>query len=303
MRAGTCPTRGFWQPERDLVVVGMAADHKMITDQLFEKFSRLVYQECGINLTSGKKELLQARVNKRLRATGIASYRDYYDYITSSDNQGEIIHFLDSISTNLTYFFREPKHFEFLERTALPKLIQSKMEERNQRLRIWSAGCSTGEEPYSLAMCVLSQLPDPAKWDFKILATDISTRVLQVGINGIYPRDRIAKVPANLQKMHFRKQRQQNGEVYEVSRKLKDIITFRRLNLKESYPFSGPFDFIFCRNVMIYFDKETQQHLVQKMANYLSVGGYLMVGHSESLTGLQHGLSYVQPSVYRKGKA
>lgn len=275
----------------------------MITDQLFEKFSRLVYQECGINLTSGKKELLQARLNKRLRATGIASYREYYDHITSPNNNGEIVQFLDCISTNLTFFFREPKHFEFLERNALPKLIQSKTEERSLRIRIWSAGCSTGEEPYSLAMCVLAQLQDPEKWDFKILATDISTRVLQVGINGVYPRDKVSKIPINFQKMYFHKQRMQNGEGFEASRKLKDIITFRRLNLKENYPFSGPFDFIFCRNVMIYFDKETQQHLVQKMAGYLSPGGYLMVGHSESLTGLQHGLSYVQPSVYRKTKA
>lgn len=274
----------------------------MLTDQLFEKFSRLVYQECGINLHTGKKELLQARLNKRLRVTGIPSYREYYDLITSPHNNGEIVHFLDCISTNLTYFFREPKHFEFLDSVALPKLIQSKTEERNLRIRIWSAGCSTGEEPYSLAMCILGHLQEAERWDFKILATDISTRVLQVGMKGVYPQDKIAKVPKHLQKMYFHRQSTQNGEGFEVSRKLKDIITFRRLNLKESYPFSGPFDFIFCRNVMIYFDKQTQEHLVQKMAGYLSPGGYLMVGHSESLTGLKHSLSYVQPSVYRKKK-
>jgi chemotaxis protein methyltransferase CheR len=272
----------------------------MLSDELFERFSRLVYRECGINLHSGKKELLQARLNKRLRATGLSSYRDYYDYITSSGNNGEIVHFLDCISTNLTYFFREPKHFEFLDGIALPALIQSKTGERNARIRIWSAGCSTGEEPYSLAMCVLGHLQDPGKWDFKILATDISTRVLQIGMNGVYPHDKIAKVPKDLQKMHFRRQSLQTGECFEVNPRLREIITFRRLNLKEKYPFSGPFDFIFCRNVMIYFDKETQQDLVQKMAAYLSPGGYLMVGHSESLTGLHHPLSYVQPSVYRR---
>jgi chemotaxis protein methyltransferase CheR len=275
----------------------------MLSEQLFERFSRLVYQECGINLHSGKKELLQARLNKRLRATGFTSYREYYDYVTSPQNNGEIVHFLDCISTNLTYFFREPKHFEFLERIALPKLLQSKTDERSLRIRIWSAGCSTGEEPYSLAMCVLAQLQDPGKWDFRILATDISTRVLQVGINGAYPHDKIAKVPKHLQKKYFRKHCSQSGECFEVSSRLRDIITFRRLNLTENYPFSGPFDFIFCRNVMIYFDKETQQHLVQKMAKYLSPGGYLMVGHSESLTGLQHPLSYVQPSVYKRTKS
>jgi chemotaxis protein methyltransferase CheR len=276
---------------------------KALSDQLFERFSRLVYQECGINLHSGKKELLQARLNKRLRATGFASYREYYDYITSAHNQGEIVHFLDSISTNLTYFFREPKHFEFLERIALPELILNKTNERSPRIRIWSAGCSTGEEPYSLAMFVLAHLSDPGKWDFKILATDISTRVLQVGIKGAYPKVKVEKVPRDLLKAYFRKQCQQDDDSFVANPLLKDIITFRRLNLKENYPFSGPFDFIFCRNVMIYFDKETQQQLVQKMANYLSLGGYMMVGHSESLTGLQHPLTYVQPSVYKKTRA
>ena len=141
---------------------------KVLSDQLFERFSRLVYEECGINLHNGKKELLQARLNKRLRATGFASYREYYDYITSAHNEGEIVHFLDCISTNLTYFFREPKHFEFLDRIALPELIHTKTNEHNPRIRIWSAGCSTGEEPYSLAMCVLAHLGDPGKWDFLI---------------------------------------------------------------------------------------------------------------------------------------
>jgi chemotaxis protein methyltransferase CheR len=149
-------------------------------------------------------------------------------------------------------------------------------------------------------MCVLGHLNAPGKWDFRILATDISTRVLQVGLNGVYPKEKVGKVPKALQETHFRRQRSQDGEVFEVSPMLKNIVTFRRVNLKENYPFSGPFDFIFCRNVMIYFDKETQQHLVQKMAGYLSLGGYLMVGHSESLTGLHHSLAYVQPSIYRK---
>jgi chemotaxis protein methyltransferase CheR len=273
-----------------------------LSDQLFERFSRLVYQECGINLHEGKRELLQARLNKRLRATGITSYRHYYDYITSPHNNGEIIHFLDSISTNLTYFFREPKHFDFLNQTALPELTKNKTDNREMRIRIWSAGCSTGEEPYSLAMSVLDHLTDPGKWDFRILATDISTRVLEVGLKGIYSKEKVGKVPQPLQKTYFRKQRIQDSDFFEVSPVLKKIVTFRRLNLKENFPFSGPFDFIFCRNVMIYFDKETQQHLVQKMTSYLAPGGYFMVGHSESLTGLEHPLTYVQPSTYRNRK-
>jgi chemotaxis protein methyltransferase CheR len=273
-----------------------------LSEHLFERFSHLVYQECGINLHNGKRELLQARLNKRLRATGVRTYREYYDYVTSAHNNGEIIHFIDCISTNLTYFFREPKHFEFLDQIALPELILNKSNDRHSRIRIWSAGCSTGEEPYSLVMCVLAHLPDPAKWDFRILATDISTKVLEVGLKGVYLKEKVGKVPKDLQNKHFRRVRSLDKEFFEVNPMLKNIVTFRRLNLKENYPFSGPFDFIFCRNVMIYFDKETQQGLVQKMAGYLSPGGYLMVGHSESLTGLEHPLTYVQPSIYRKSR-
>jgi chemotaxis protein methyltransferase CheR len=281
---------------REGAVAGQA-----LSDRLFQQFSRLVYQQSGISLHEGKKELLQARLNKRLRATGLSSYGDYYEFITSSNNSGEIIHFLDCISTNLTYFFREPKHFEFLDQIAMPELLASRKHERNLRIRVWSAACSTGEEPYSLAMCLLSHLEGLARADFRILATDISTRVLDVAVKGSYPRERIEKVPPALRQKYFQKGMGRDGETYyQVSPLLKQIVTFRRLNLQTSYPFSGPFDYIFCRNVMIYFDKQTQQELVRKMAEYLSRDGYLFVGHSESLTGLNHPLTYVRPSVYKK---
>jgi chemotaxis protein methyltransferase CheR len=272
-----------------------------LSDKLFQQYSQLVYQQCGINLHEGKRELLQARLNKRLRATGVQSYQDYYRLITSPNNQAEIIQFLDCISTNLTYFFREPKHFEFLEQVALPELLAHKRNARDMRIRLWSAACSTGEEPYSLAMSILSQLKEAERRDFRILATDISTRVLDVARKGLYPKDRVEKVPGALRQKFFQRCNGNDGEpYYEVVPALKQSVAFRRLNLKEPYPFSGPFDYIFCRNVMIYFDKQTQQDLIQKMAGYLSPGGYLFVGHSESLTGLQHPLQYVRPSVYRK---
>jgi chemotaxis protein methyltransferase CheR len=272
-----------------------------LSTQLFHQFSQLVYQQCGINLHEGKRELLQARLNKRLRATGVQSYQDYYRFVTLPDNQAEIIQFLDCISTNLTYFFREPKHFEFLEQVAMPELLASKRTTRNTRIRLWSAACSTGEEPYSLAMCVLPHLSEAEKRDFRILGTDISTRVLEIARKGLYAKDRVGKVPGGLRKQFFQRRDGADGEVYyEVAPALKQTVVFRRLNLKERYPFSGPFDYIFCRNVMIYFDKATQQELIQKMAGYLSPGGYLFVGHSESLTGLQHSLNYVRPSVYQK---
>jgi chemotaxis protein methyltransferase CheR len=272
----------------------------VLSDALFQRFSSLVYQECGINLHEGKKALLQARLNKRMRTTGFSSYDDYYHHVTSASNADELIHFLDCISTNLTYFFRESQHFDLLDK-LVPQLLEQRRAERSNRIRIWSAGCSTGEEPYSLAMRVLSHLDGFQKYDFRILATDISTRALGVAVTGIYSEEKIQKVPEVYRKQFFRKLNAGEERVeYEVVPFLRDIITFRRLNLKEPFPFKGPFDYIFCRNVMIYFDKKTQEALIRKIANYMSPGGYLFVGHSESLMGLSHTLSYVRPAVYRK---
>ncbi|MDR3568774.1 MAG: protein-glutamate O-methyltransferase [Syntrophobacteraceae bacterium] len=271
-----------------------------MSNSLFLQYSRLVYEQCGINLHEGKKALLQARLNKRLRMTGIDTYKEYFELITSGGNPGEFVNFLDSISTNLTYFFREIQHFDFIERVGLPELVEAKRKERNTKIRIWSAGCSTGEEPYSLAMCVLAHLQDNTKWDFKILATDISTRVLEMASRGVYSEEKVKKVPPALRQAYFRKAGGGNGASdFQVVPDVKRLITFHRLNLKEPYPFKGPFDFIFCRNVMIYFDKKTQEELVNKMSGFLGVGGYFCVGHSESLTGLAHKLSYVQPAIYR----
>ena len=275
---------------------------KSLAPRLFQQFSQLVYTQCGIRLHEGKKALLQARLNKRLRATGIPSYEDYFHHITVDDHSPEMIHFLDSISTNLTYFFRESQHFDYLETVAVPELLERKRKCGIDRVRFWSAGCSTGEEAYGLAMCILSRLDEPRKWDFRILATDISTRVLEIAARGIYPSEKVKKVPPQLRQLYFNKSIKRDGEAdYEVTDHLRSVISFRRLNLNDHYPFKGPFDCIFCRNVMIYFDKRTQETLVGRLATYLSPGGYLFVGHSESLTGLTHPLSYVRPAVYRNG--
>jgi chemotaxis protein methyltransferase CheR len=271
-----------------------------LRDGLFQKFSQLVYERCGINLHDGKKALLQARLNRRLRQTGICTYEEYFKYITSDKNPAEFVHFLDSISTNLTFFFREQQHFDFLEQVALPELIARKQKDRDSRIRIWSSGCSTGEEPYSLAMCVSAYLQDISRWDLRILATDISTRALEVASKGIYSEEKVQKVPPGFRHSNFIKIGGRNEKPeYEIAPNVKRLVTFCRLNLKDRYPFSGRFDFIFCRNVMIYFDKKTQQELVNKMASFLNSGGYFYVGHSESLTGLAHKLSYVRPAIYR----
>lgn len=272
-----------------------------LSDYLFQQFSRLVYHQIGINLHDGKRALLQARLSKRLRATGIVSYKDYYKYIMSSEGGDELIHFLDCISTNLTYFFRELQHFEFIDHVLLPELLDRKKRERNKRIRVWSAGCSTGEEPFSVAMCILTHLKNVNEWDFRILATDISTRVLKSAAAGVYPKEKVLKVPPPLRNQFFHEIVGQGGQIqYQVIPFLKQIVSFRRLNLKGNYPFKGPFDLIFCRNVMIYFDKKTQETLIQNIANYMEPGGYLFIGHSESLAGLAHPLAYVRPAVYKK---
>ncbi|MGC9967527.1 MAG: protein-glutamate O-methyltransferase [Syntrophobacteraceae bacterium] len=271
-----------------------------LRDGLFQRFSQLVYERCGINLHEGKKALLQARLNRRLRQTGIGTYEEYFKYITSEKTPVEFIHFLDSISTNLTYFFREPQHFDFLEQVALPELIARKQKDRDFRIRIWSSGCSTGEEPYSLAMCMLGHLQEISRWDLRILGTDISTRALESAIKGVYSEEKVLKVPSSFRHANFNKIAGKNERPeYEIAPHVKRLVTFHRLNLKDHYPFSGRFDFIFCRNVMIYFDKKTQQELVNRMTSFLSHGGYFYVGHSESLTGLVHKLSYVRPAIYR----
>jgi len=255
----------------------------VLSDRVFQQFSDLVYQECGINLHEGKKALLQARLNKCLRSTGVGSYEEYYQFITSKGNSEAFLNFLDSISTNLTFFFRETQHFKFLDE-LIPPLLESKKKEKNNRLRIWSAGCSTGEEPYSLAMSVLAHLNDHQKLDFRILATDISSRALTAGLRGIYGAEKIQKIPEPLRRTYFQKCKPNGSEdVYEVSPLLKKIITFRRLNLKEPFPFKGPFDYIFCRNVIIYFTIDAKEKLVALFHRLLVHHGWLVIGKSEIL--------------------
>ncbi len=274
---------------------------KTISDDLFVKFSALIYEECGINLHEGKKALLQARLNKRMRVKSMPSYRAYYDHLVSAGGKEELLHFLDCISTNLTYFFRESQHFDFLIQTVLPKLFHDGSRPGSHRVRFWSAGCSTGEEPYGLAISAIENVKDLDRHDFKILATDISTQVLQTAYEGLYVEKKMERVSPTHRAQFFKKMKDANGQTsWSVSPHLKKVVVFRRLNLKDTYPFQGLFQCIFCRNVMIYFDKKTQQDIIQRMCRYLSPGGYFFVGHSESLTGLDLPLTYVKPAVYKK---
>jgi chemotaxis protein methyltransferase CheR len=263
----------------------------------FDRISKLVYEHCGINLHDGKKELVKARLGKRLREGDFSSFAEYYQFVTTDEGTDELIAMIDSISTNLTYFFREESHFAKL-REVLTDHSAMRVGERPSLFTIWSAGCSTGEEPYSLAMTFKECLNGSAR--LQVVATDISTRVLKKAGSGIYTKESLKNIPPLLLKKYFQVGFGRWIGTYRVKKDLRDTVEFRRFNLIEQPPAEFIFDVIFCRNVMIYFDKLTQGTLVSRFYNCLKKGGYFFIGHSESLTGLNHAFKYVEPSVYRK---
>lgn len=265
----------------------------------FDKIRRLIYEKCGINLNEGKKELVSARLGKRLREGNFSSFAEYCRYVTSDEGTGELVRMIDSISTNLTYFFREDSHFHRLS-AILPGMTEMAAAGRSSpKLRIWSAACSTGEEPYSLAITVRECL-NKGPVDVKILATDISTGVLKTAASGVYPEEKLKNVPPSVLRKYFQRGTGKWTGYYRVKKDLQDIVHFKRFNLMEAPPEGTYFDVIFCRNVMIYFDKPTQDALVNRIYQCLVKGGYFFIGHSESLTGLSHLFKYIEPSVYRK---
>jgi chemotaxis protein methyltransferase CheR len=275
--------------------------HLTLSDREFQSFADLVHKKAGINLHSGKRELVRSRLAKRIREGGFENFNNYYQYVIQDETGTELVTLLDSISTNLTRFFREPGHFQFMTDTFLPRFTGSMVKKRGYGLRIWSAGCSTGEEPYSIVMTVLDYSPQFRRADFKVLATDLSTRVLSVAWRGSYPRDIVADIPLSRLRKYFKRGHGPSNGWFQVKNNLRQPVVFRRLNLIEPFPFKKKFDLIFCRNVMIYFNKQTQAGLVVRFQQALADGGYLFIGHSESLTGVEHNLKYIQPTIYRKG--
>jgi len=271
-----------------------------LTQAEFEKLSKIVYEHCGIDLHDGKLELVRARIAKQMRVGGFDTASDYIDHVLADVTGDEFTTLIDALSTNLTSFFREKNHFDFLDREFLPKLLERKTRSGKRRIRAWSAGCSSGEEPYSLAMTLLEATAGDSQWDIKLLASDLSTRVLAAAQRGSYDSKRVEGVPPALRNRYFASNKFEGRAFFDVSARLKSLISFRHLNLMQNWPFSGPFDFIFCRNVMIYFDKPTQQRLVGRFHDHLAPGGMLFTGHSESLTGISHPFRYVQPTIYTK---
>ncbi len=267
-----------------------------LTDRQFAEISVLVKRLCGINLHEGKRALVRSRLTKRLRQLRIPSFERYMEILSADKSGRELVALLDLLSTNLTRFFRESAHFDLL----VERIRKDCAGAGRPSLRLWSAGCSTGEEPYSLAISLFEGFEDFERWDARLLATDLSTEALATAREGLYDAQRLAEVDPDIVSRHFRPAEVNGKSGYCVADHVKRVVRFARLNLMEAWPMSGPFDAILCRNVMIYFDKATQERLVTRFHEVLRPGGTLCIGHSESLTGVQHDFSYLQPTVYEK---
>ncbi len=268
-----------------------------LTDDEFHRIRELIYKLAGISLADGKKDLVYRRLSGRVTQLGLTSFSDYYDLLMR-DSTNELQTFCDSLTTNFTSFFREQHHFDFLQRQYLPGLSDNASRLGN-RLRIWSAGCSSGEEPYSIAITLRDHFRDVDRWDTRILATDLDTQVIETCKSGIYSDERLEKVPSAARKRWFSPNAAQPG-TFKVNSRLQSMITFKQLNLMSPWPMKGPFDIIFCRNVIIYFDKQTQARLVDRFADLLADGGYLIIGHSESLLNVSERFELTGKTIHRK---
>jgi chemotaxis protein methyltransferase CheR len=267
------------------------------TDADFERIRQFVSEHTGIVLTEKKKDMVYGRLSKRIRRGDFDSFSAFIDALEQGD-EAEQDFMINAITTNLTAFFRENHHFEFLKNTIIPSLIKKKGYKKH--LRIWSAGCSTGEEPYSIAMILRESLPDFDDWNVKILATDLDANVIAHGKAGIYRQDRIEGLDERRIKRWFKRGSGDNSDMVKVSPELQQMITFKRLNLLHEWPMSGPFDLMFCRNVVIYFDKDTQRVLFDRYADILAPEAHLFIGHSETLFKVSSRFDSLGQTIYRK---
>jgi chemotaxis protein methyltransferase CheR len=275
-----------------------------LTHELFDKIRKYVYERARISLGENKMELVRARFGKVIRLRKMAGFREYYKWMID-DKTGEALReVMNAISTNLTSFFRENEHFQFMANTMLPQIAANSQRSGGKiRLRGWSAGCSTGEEVYTMAMTISEALPKIEEWDVKLLATDIDTEVVATGQRGIYVKERVTGIPPALVKKYLDNCVDDKGRpAYRMKDQLRRMVTFRHLNLFTDWPFKNKFNYIFCRNVMIYFDRPTQEGLINHYYDVLGPGGYLFIGHSESLSGISHKFEYVKPTVYMRVK-
>lgn len=266
-----------------------------LSERDYMQLAQIVYNCAGINLGDNKKELVHTRLSKILRKRDIGGFNEYITILGSDENGDELISLLDAISTNVTHFFRENEHFNFIKE-------QFSNYTKPSELQFWSAGCSSGEEPYSIAITLKEQSGNTATNMPKILSTDISTKVLGKAKSGVYPSKATNNLDKALLKKYFLKGKRNSKGFIKIKNDITDMVMFKRLNLIEPFRFDYKVDVIFCRNVMIYFDNPTHRKIVENFHDCLKTGGYLIIGHSESLNGIEHSYRYIKPTIYKKTK-
>ncbi len=268
------------------------------SDADFRSLAQFAYEQAGIALSDSKRNLVYSRLSRRLRALGLTAFRQYREHLAA--DPGELENFINAISTNLTKFFREAHHFDHFRTHVAVPFVQGAHGAVGRRMRVWSAGCSTGEEPYTIAVVLKREIRDLDRHDVKILATDIDTDVVGKGVRGEYPANSIDEVPKTYREFFGPVDGKRDSANVTVDEQVRKLVSFRRLNLMEPWPFTGNFDAVFCRNVMIYFDAQTKAALVERLTQKIKVGGWLYIGHSESLIGSHPGLRLVGRTIYRR---
>lgn len=277
---------------------------KKMSNKDFARLSKFIHTQYGIKMPPAKRIMLESRLQKRLRTLELSSFHDYIEYVLSREGKEyELIHMIDLVTTNKTDFFREPVHFDFLVETVLPELIDLYQAGIRSVLKVWSAGCSTGEEPYTLAIVLSEFAKTRPDFHFSILATDISSRVLEYGEEGIYEEEKVEPIPKNLKKKYLLRGKDKNKNLVRIKPELRKLIRFYRLNLMDSrYPKLGTLDVVFFRNVIIYFDRPTQEMLINRVCRYLKPGGFIFMGHSETLFSMNVPLDQAAPTIYRRNQ-
>jgi chemotaxis protein methyltransferase CheR len=275
------------------------ADALELSDRDLQAIAQLVYARSGITLHDGKRALVTVRLQKHVRGGGFRTFGEYLEFVEQDESGDELVQLLDAISTNHTSFFREPRHFDFLANVAVPDVIG---RGAGTSLHLWSAGCATGEEPYSLAMTLIDALPAEWRPAVRIFASDLSATALAKARTGIYRLERLALLPPEVVRRHFEKGLGAQTGLARVKTEAQDLVSFARLNLVDVNDLGQRFAFIFCRNVMIYFDRAMQQRVTATLERHLVPGGYLFLSHAETLSGIAHSLQHVAPAVYRRGE-
>ena len=273
-----------------------------MTQEVFDRLSAFIYEECGIKMPPSKKTMLEARLAKRMREVGLPNYTEYFGYLfTPEGKASELFHMIDAVTTNKTDFFREPQHFDHLAGHVLPTLIKSTGAGIRRQLMVWSAACSSGEEPYTLAMVLGDFSLKCPGFQYLVLGTDISTRVLDKAKEAIYEEERITPVPMEMRKRYLLRSRDRNKKVVRITQALRSKVRFRRLNfMDDDYQLRERMDVIFCRNVLIYFDRPTQEKVLRHLCEHLAPGGFLFTGHSETISGMDLPLTIVANTISRR---